>query len=73
MDSFADSTANGKLEGGDFIFPWEFEKNLVLESYSLSAADKTINLNFDVVVVGGGIRLKLYSKIRTSHLSALYP
>jgi uncharacterized protein involved in outer membrane biogenesis len=45
MDSFADSTANGKLEGGDFIFPWEFEKNLVLESYSLSAADKTINLN----------------------------
>jgi hypothetical protein len=45
MDTFADSTATGKLDGGDFIFPWKFEKPIILHSYSLSAADKTIHLN----------------------------
>jgi hypothetical protein len=45
MDSFAASTASGKLEGGDFIIPLEFNEPLLLDGFSLSATDKSLTLN----------------------------
>ena len=45
MDSFASSSAAGKLDGGDFIFPWKTEKPILLDSFSLFAAEKTLKLN----------------------------
>ena len=45
MDSPAKSVASGKLEGGDFIFPWKLDKPLLLDSFAFTAADKTITLN----------------------------
>jgi hypothetical protein len=45
LDSFADSTATGTLDGGDFIFPWELASPLILDSYSIAASDKTLTLN----------------------------
>ncbi|MFC1827513.1 AsmA-like C-terminal region-containing protein [Thermodesulfobacteriota bacterium] len=44
MDSLTESVATGNLDGGDFIFPWKLDKPLLLESFSLSAADKTLTL-----------------------------
>jgi len=45
MDSPDRSTASGTLDGGDFIFPSKFVKPLLLESFSLSASDKTLMIN----------------------------
>ncbi|MBW2485625.1 MAG: AsmA family protein, partial [Deltaproteobacteria bacterium] len=45
MDSFASSSAAGKLDGGDFIFPWKTEKPILLDSFSFFAAEKTLKLN----------------------------
>ncbi|MDX1776186.1 MAG: AsmA-like C-terminal region-containing protein, partial [Desulfobulbales bacterium] len=45
MDSIAASAAFGMLDGGDFIFPWQLEKPLLLDSFSLSAAGKTLTIN----------------------------
>ena len=45
MDSPATSTAVGTLDGGNFIFPWKPDKPILLNSFSLSATDKTITLN----------------------------
>ena len=45
MDSLAESVATGNLDGGDFIFPWKLYKPLLLESFSLSAADKTLKID----------------------------
>jgi uncharacterized protein YhdP len=45
MDSPATSVASGKLDGGDFIFPWKPGKPLLLDSFSLAAIDKTVKLN----------------------------
>jgi len=44
MHSPAESIASGKLDGGNFIFPWKVGKPLLLESFSLSASDKTLKL-----------------------------
>ena len=45
MDSPAASVASGKLDGGNFLFPWKLDRPLLLDSFSLSASDKTIKLN----------------------------
>jgi hypothetical protein len=45
MDSLTESVATGNLDGGDFVCPWKLDKPLMLESFSLSAADKTLTLN----------------------------
>ncbi len=45
MDSFASSSAAGKLDGGDFIFPWKTGKPILLDEFSLFAAEKTLKLN----------------------------
>jgi len=45
MDSLATSAASGKLDGGNFFIPLKLEKPLLLDSFSLSASDKTLTLN----------------------------
>ncbi len=53
QDSFADTTATGKLEGGNFIIPLKPDKHLLLNSYSISASGKTINLSSSEAAFGG--------------------
>ena len=53
MDSPDKSFAAGKLDGGDFIFPWKPDKPIRLHSFSLSAADKTLTLNSGEAVFEG--------------------
>ena len=45
MDDFASSSATGNIDGGDFIIPLKHDKFIMLESYSLSASDKTLTLD----------------------------
>jgi hypothetical protein len=45
MDSLAGSSASGSLEGGEFVIPLKTDKHFLLESFSLSATDKSIKLN----------------------------
>jgi len=53
LDSPATSVATGNLDGGDFIFPWKPDKPIRLQSFSLSAADKTLTFNSGVAVLEG--------------------
>ncbi|KPK36076.1 MAG: hypothetical protein AMK70_03645 [Nitrospira bacterium SG8_35_1] len=52
-DSFADTTATGKLEGGNFSIPLKPDKHLLLNSYLISASGKTINLSSSEAAFGG--------------------
>jgi hypothetical protein len=45
MDSLTGSSASGSLEGGEFVIPLKPDKHFLLESFSLSATDKSIKLN----------------------------
>jgi len=45
MDSLTGSSASGSLEGGVFVIPLKPDRHFLLESFSLSATDKSIKLN----------------------------
>ena len=45
MDSPVKSAASGTLDGGDFLFPWKLGKPLLLDSFSLSASERTLVVN----------------------------
>jgi hypothetical protein len=51
MDSLATSTAAGTLDGGDFILPWKPDNPILIDSFSLSATDKTITINSAEAVI----------------------
>ena len=53
LDSPAKTFASGKLDGGNFIFPWGLGKPFLLDSFSLSAADKKLTLNAAEAVFEG--------------------
>jgi hypothetical protein len=53
MDSPAQTVASGKLDGGVILIPWEIAPPLMLESFSLSAADKTLTLHSAEAVFAG--------------------
>ena len=53
MDSPAASVASGTLEGGNFILPLNLNRPLRLDSFSLSAGDKTLTLNSAEAVFEG--------------------
>ena len=53
MDSPGKSSASGTLDGGDFLFPWKLGKPLLLDSFSLSASERTLVINAAEAVFEG--------------------
>jgi hypothetical protein len=70
MDTPDKSFAAGKLDGRDFIFPWELNKPLLINSFSLSASDKSLTLNAaEAVFKGKSYSINGQAALNEEHLS----